>query len=923
MRPTVSRTARASAAPSFLGLERAALLAALKTDGEGLTSAEARSRLRRHGPNEIVFHRARSPLAMLAAEFVALFPLLLLVAAGLSFVAHALVPEGGYGLIGGALLGVVVLNALVSFLQNYRVEKLMLSFLDYIPRRVALKRDGAKVLLDAKAVVPGDVLFIQEGDKVSADGIVLACERLLLDESALTGESEPVARRALDADGGRVEAEHRVVSGATVVGGNARVLVTRTGRATGLGAVSALAQGVTADLTPMQQELRRFVRRITVLAVGIGVVFFAAGMAIGNPFLANLVFAVGIIVANVPEGLLPTVTLALTQSSVRMSRRNAVIKHILSVETLGSTTVVCTDKTGTLTRNRLHVERLFLGLDEVPAGGPDFRADPGARPAVEIMALCNGVLATRDGGARRNAHRDALRFKGDPTEVALAELVEREGRAGAPGGEGGFEALRGRFENVAERPFDADAKYMSATWRTRGGTLFMTVKGAPGVVLERCARIHAEGLVRPLAGAERERLAARADAYADEGLRVLALAYGLPAAEDAEAADLVFVGLVALVDPPRREVPAAVAACRTAGVRIVVMSGDKAETVAYIAKQLGIVTAPRVIEGPELEAMDEAALVAALEDEQVVFARIAPAQKLAVVSALKAMGHVVAVTGDGVNDAPALKRADIGISMGLRGTDVAKEASDIILLDDNFATIVRAIEEGRAVYDNIRKFVTYVLTSNVPEILPFIAYVLLPIPLPITVVQILSIDLITDILPAIGLGNEPPEADVMRRPPRPRDERMVSARIFARSYGFIGLAESALSFGVFFAVLHAGGWTWGAPLAADAPLYRQAAGAFLAGIIFCQVGNVMACRTARQSALPHLARLNPWIAAGVALEVAFIVTVVEAPGLHRLFTTAPLPAWAWGAVLLGPPLVFGLEELRKLLAPGRRKRASP
>jgi sodium/potassium-transporting ATPase subunit alpha len=882
-----------------MGRSRAALLAALATGGEGLTSAEAGARLRRHGPNEIVFHRARSPWGMLAREFTALFPLLLLGAALLSFVAHALAPTAGYGMIAGALLAVVVLNALVSFAQNYRVERLMLSFLDYIPKEVALLRDGGRVLLDAKAVVPGDVLFIQEGDKVAADGVILACEGLLMDESALTGESEPVQKRPL---GEVVEPACQARSGATVLKGGGRVLVTRTGRSTGLGAVSELSRGVTQDLTPMQKELAAFVRSITWLAVGIGAVFFVAGVVIGNPFWTDLIFAVGIIVANVPEGLLPTVTLALTQSSVRMSRHNAVIKQILSVETLGSTTVVCTDKTGTLTWNRLHVETMLVGLEEIASGdAAAFAANPGAHTLTEIMGLCSDVIATH--GAETNG-QDAPGFKGDPTEVALAEFVERHG---------GFEALRARFEALGGRPFDADAKYMSTTWRTAGGTQYMTVKGAPEVMLAACTQIHAEGLVRPLMPGERARLAAHADRYAAQGLRVLTLAYRLAEAPDDPAEGLVFVGLVALVDPPRPEVPAAVAACKMAGVRIVVMSGDKGETVAYIARKLGIVTEPRVIEGPALAAMDEDALVAALKDEEVVFARIAPEQKLAIVNAFKRMDEVVAVTGDGVNDAPALKRADIGISMGRRGTDVAKEASDIILLDDNFATIVRAIEEGRAVYDNIRKFIVYVLTSNVPEILPFIAYVLLPVPLAITVVQILSIDLVTDILPAIGLGNEPPEPDVMRRPPRRRDEHLVGARTFLRSYGIVGMAESALSFAVFFLVLHAGGWTWGAPLGADAPLYREAAGGFLATIIFCQVGNVLACRTNRQSAVPLLGRLNPWIAAGVLVELAFIGTILYAAPFHRLFTTAPLAPWTWGLIALAPFLVFGLEELRKLL----------
>jgi len=878
------------------GLDRGALFELLSATPEGLTSSAADQRLRSFGPNRIRFHRARSPLLMLAAEFFALFPLLLLAASMLAFFANSLSPGEGYGLIGSALAGVVVLNATVSFFQNYKVEKLMLSFLDYIPKVVALIRNGERTLVDAEGVVPGDILQVQEGDRICADGVIIEQNQLTLDESILTGESEPVTRQEVQA---QVNGDCRVRSGATVLRGSATILVTHTGRSTTLGEISALSQGVKSDLTPMQQELAHFVRRITWLAVGIGLVFFAVGFAIGNPFWTNLIFAIGIIVANVPEGLLPTVTLALTQSSVRMGKRNAVIKDILSVETLGATTVICTDKTGTLTRNRLHVEKLYLDFQEIDNHERQRYLDNPAAPVCsEVMALCNDVIITHDANG-------TPAYTGDPTEVAMLEFVDT-----SRDNSGSVEALRARFESVSKISFDGEARYMAETYCTEGGALFMTVKGAPEVILERACRVHHEGRARELTDDDRLQLNHQAEVYAGQGLRVLALAYREADTPEDEAQALVFAGLAALVDPPRPEVPAAVRACKSAGIRILVMSGDKAETVSYIARKLGIVSNPRVIEGDELEHMDTATLGRALREQELVFARIAPEQKLQIVAALKDMDEVVAMTGDGVNDAPALKRADIGVAMGKRGTDVAKEASNVILLDDNFATIVKAVEEGRTVYDNIRKFITYVLTSNIPEILPFIAYVLLPIPLPITVIQILAIDLITDILPAIGLGNEPPESDIMQRPPRRRSERLVSLRTFVRSYGIIGPAEAALSFAVFFTVLAAGGWEWGTRVVDDV-LYREAAGAFLATIIFSQIGNVMACRTARLSAIPALLRINSWMATGLVVEVVFILTIVYAPVFHQLFTTAPIAPAVWGLIALAPPAIFLIEEARK------------
>lgn len=880
---------------NWTGKQTGNLYQHLQTSPEGLNQQQAKAGIARFGYNELIFHRTRSIPLMLLDEFRALFPVLLMAAGALSFTAHYLRPGEGYNLIGFALIGVVILNAMVSFFQNYKVEKLMMAFLDYIPKSVNVLRDAEVTTLDARELVPGDVLLVQEGDKISADGIVIEASQLLIDESMLTGESIPTEKVAAE---DIIQESALVYSGTMVVKGNARIVVTHTGRHSGIGRLSEISQAVKPDLTPMQKELSNFVHKITWLALGIGLIFFILGFAVGNTFWTNLVFAIGIIVANVPEGLLPTVTLALAQASVRMSKRKAVIKDILCVETLGSTTVICTDKTGTLTRNQLHVEKLFLDFTDIEADDlQSFRNNRASLTAVEIMSLCNEAVESKQ-------ENHDKQITGDPTEVAMASFVNKLD---------GYEATRQRFTLQHSRPFDAETRFMTTTHLTQGGNLYLTAKGASESIIKRCKCIHNEGITRPIRQEEKDQLLKKAAEYSAHGLRVLALAYQILEQPDQEPGELVFVGFVAFVDPPRREVPAAVAACKTAGIRIIVMSGDQAETVVYIARRLGIVEQPHVITGDDIEAMSREDLVKLLREKEVVFARIAPEQKLDIVDALKSMDEVVAMTGDGVNDAPALKRADIGVAMGKKGTDVAKEASDIILLDDNFATIVRAVEQGRTVYDNIKKFITYILTSNIPEILPFIAYVLFPIPLPITVIQILAIDLITDILPAIGLGNEPPEPDIMHRSPRRREERLVSYKTFVRSYGVIGPVEAALSFIVFFYVLHSGGWVYGEKSVADSILYAQAAGAFLITIIFSQIGNVLACRTNRQSAVPYLRKFNGWILAGILFEILFCIVIVSVPVFHHFFTTAPLTMNVWFVMLLAPIIVFAIEELRKIL----------
>ncbi|MFH1591563.1 MAG: cation-transporting P-type ATPase [archaeon] len=889
---------------TLVGKTGADLLEASSTSEDGLDEREISSRLRRFGANEIHLHKRANPLLLFLKELTALFPLLLLGAAALSFFANLRNPGEGYNLIGYALLGVVILNAVVSFIQKYNTECIMRSFLEYIPEQVQVKRGKKKLVINAKFLVPGDIIYFEEGAKLPADTLILYANELLIDESILTGESVPVNKIGFEKVKEQDVRLGLLFSGSTVLKGNGKGVVLGTGAHTEFGRISTLADSVKETATPIQLQLKDFVKKITILALVIGLSFFLIGFFLRNPFWTNLIFAIGIIVANVPEGLLPTVTLALTRATQKMAKRKAIVKDILSVETLGSTTVICTDKTGTLTQNKLTVTDVYLNsqtYDDPENQRDAIRQNPAFQPYVEAISLCNNANYVRE--------HDEYVYVGDPTETALLRFADSMANVAN---------IRQQFSFLDQKTFSSEDKYMNTTHLTAGDRRYTTFKGAAEVILRMCSGIHQDGRVQTIHDEWRETLNKVHESMERKGLRVLGVAYFDKENEGdlvltSRQQDLVFLGFVGMIDPPRKEVKKAVELCKKAHIRIIPISGDKAETVEAIARQVGIVTDPTVVSGKELEKMSDKQLKKILGSPELIFARTSPEQKLRIVTALQELGEVVAVTGDGVNDAPALKKADIGVSMGRSGTDVAKEASDIILLDDNFATIVAAVEEGRAVYDNIKKFISYILTSNIPEIIPYLAYVLLPIPLPMTVIQILSIDLITDILPALGLGNEPTEDDVMERPPRRKEEKLVSGRTFLRSYGIIGPLEAAFSFTLFFLILFQGGWMWGDPLLGDSLLYRTATGAFLAAVIFSQIGNVFSSRTARMSAFGKFKVRNAVIMSGIVLEVFFIVAITELPWFHRFFSTAPLPGWTWLVLLVLPILIFLVEESRKLL----------
>jgi calcium-translocating P-type ATPase len=882
-------------------------IASLRSSREGLASAEAGRRLAEFGPNRIEEVRRTPWWQGAARQFTHFFALVLWVAAGLALWAGRHDPSSGMGTLALAIVGVIVVNGAFSFWQELRAEEAMAALKAVLPRQATVLRDGAAQRLPVAALVPGDVVLLQEGDDVPADGRVLDAAALRVNLATLTGESAPQARGVAQSDAETAaETSCLLLAGTSVLSGEARLLVYATGMRTELGRIAQLTQAAGEPPSPLQLEIAQLSRWVAVLAVALGAGFFVIAQALGLGLWTSFLFAIGIIVANVPEGLLPTVTLALAMATQRMARRNALIRRLPAAETLGSTTVIVTDKTGTLTENRMTVVR---------AAFVDGTLDPTATEPAEWLPRAPFLDCARAcHNLRRVVEDGRARLLGDPMEKALLETATRL-LPGAPP------------RRIDEIPFDADRRRMSTLHMRPGERARLYCKGAPEAVLPLCTQaLTREGRQVALDLSSRATIAAELEAMADRGERVLALAWrDVPAGtprEDLESG-LTLAGLVGFADPPRAEVPAAIARCRTAGIRIVMVTGDHPKTACAVARAIGLAGEPRVMTGAELARLSDTQLQLALDQDRdgLLFARVTADQKMRVVDALKRKGEVVAATGDGVNDAPALKRADIGIAMGLAGTDVAREAADMILLDDDFASIVAAIEEGRAVFQNIRKFLTYILTSNVPELVPYLAFVLFRIPLPLTVIQILAVDLGTDLVPALALGAEPPARDTMARPPRRRDEPLLSRGLLLRAYLWLGLLQSVAAMAAFFFVLHRGGWQYGDRLTPDAPLYLEATTACLAAIVVMQVVNVFLCRDDRESILATARRRNPLLAIGLAAEIVLILAIVYTRPGQALFGTAPLDLSTWLFMLPFGAAMLMLEEVRKALV--RRRAPHP
>jgi sodium/potassium-transporting ATPase subunit alpha len=867
-------------------LARAEVYALLRSAPVGLSTGEAARRLVELGPNALAQEPRLHWLRTFARQFTNLFSMLLNVAALLCFVAARLEGGADLRLLGAVLVVVALLNALFSFAQEMRAERAMEALRKLLPARITVRRDGVERELPAADLVPGDVLRVAEGDQVPCDARLVDASDLLVNNAALTGESRHVSLQPDAMQGGRLlDSTNLLFAGASVLRGSGVAVAYATGPRTEFGKIAALSTQVRRPPTPLEEEIARTVRILTLIAAVMGVLFFAYGVAIGRPLWLNVVFMLGIIVANVPEGLLPTLTLALAMAGVRLARRNVLCRSLNAVEALGAVEVICTDKTGTLTENRLSLSAMVDACDGRPLSAQEGHA----------------LLATALAASEIHGPPDAL--TGDPLDVAVAHAYATAG--GDP-----HSITRQVRRRIA---FDVRRRRAAGVAELDGELVYAT-KGAWEALRPHLCAVAREGRVLALDDALRARLDGTLHGLAGAGLRVIAVARRRVDPGELDAGDevledgLCLLGLLCCDDPLRPEVPGAIARCAGAGIDVILITGDHPDTARAIATRAGLLEAAagpgQVITGDDLARMRERDLVARLAAGARVFARTTPEQKLKIVGALKRMGRVVAMTGDGVNDAPALRAADVGVAMGLSGTQVAREAAQIVLLDDNFASIVTAVEEGRTVFANVQKFTRYVLASNVPEILPFLLFVTLPVPLALTVVQILCIDLGTDMVPAIGLGQEPADEDVMARRPRGRRGRLLSARLMLHSYLFLGLMQAAWALALFFLYLYAGGWQWGVELAADDPLYRGATTLTLLAVIATQVANLVGRRHARRSGLDRGLWSNHLILAGVALALAFAAAAVHWPALGRLIGTGPLePGWLLLAAL-GAPLFW-------------------
>lgn len=904
---------------------------ALETSVAGLSDAEAEARLSLYGQNILSQHKKESVWEKLFSELIHPPASVLLFVGLIALLQHDVV-------LAFIIWSIIVVNTGFSFWREHRAEQAIEKLREILPSFAHVIREGVESYIPSSEVVPGDLLILAEGDNIAADARVIEEYGLRTNNATLTGEAIPSRKMAdpsLQTGISELDRPNLLFAGTSIASGTGRAVVTATGMSTQFGRIAHLTQSIAEEPTPFQKELNHLSKITAWIAAGVGLIVAVVGyFSLEFPLAELILLALGIVIAVIPEGLVATLTLSLAAAVQRLAQKGVLTKKLSTVEKLGQVSVICTDKSGTLTQNQMTVRDIWIagtrikvtGVGYEPVG--NFVPDPKGQAwekdllnLLEVASCCNNARIHAP-----SIEHPSWTSLGDQTEAAMKVAAMKAGIT--------EEAVNRILPRIHEVPFDARRKRMTTIHREVNREIAF-VKGAPREVLQLCTQILIHDKIVPLTNGRRAEILAANDEYARGALRVLALARrelpprtGSLTAENVEQ-DLTFLGLMAMMDPPRPLVEKAIQTCREAKIRIVMITGDYGLTAESLARRVGMLTTknPIILTGAELDELSDVALQDLL-DKEVLFARMAPEHKMRLVSAFQQRGDVVAVTGDGVNDAPALRKADVGISMGIIGTDVAKEAADIILTRDDFGAITAAIEEGRGVFDNIRKFITYIFSSNVPEIMPFIVTANFPlIPLALNVRQILAIDLGTDMFPALALGMEKPEPDVMKRSPRPRHQPLLDSHVLWRAF-WLGMIEATLCFAGFLSIFIFSGYMDRIGLAFLAPLaslvdfrlslsFEQAillaATVYHAGVVTSQVGNALACRSdrLRSSSLGWLS--NKYLLFGILIEITGILAIICIPFFAQIFQHIPLSGWMWIGLGLNALVLYSIEWIRKAL----------
>lgn len=948
---------------------------------QGLTNAKAAEYLIRDGPNALTPPPTTPEWVKFCRQLFGGFSILLWTGAILCFLAYAIQaatedePAGDNLYLGIVLTAVVIITGCFSYFQEAKSSKIMESFKNMVPQQALVIREGEKAQINAEEVVAGDLIEVKGGDRIPADIRVVSAHGCKVDNSSLTGESEPQNRSPDCTHDNPLETRNVAFFSTNCVEGTARGIVICTGDRTVMGRIATLTSGLESGKTPIAKEIEHFIHIITGVAVFLGITFFILAIALGYSWLEAVIFLIGIIVANVPEGLLATVTVCLTLTAKRMAKKNCLVKNLEAVETLGSTSTICSDKTGTLTQNRMTVAHMWFDnqiheadTTEDQSGASFDKTSVTWQSLARIAALCNRAQFKAGQDSVAILKRDVA---GDASESALLKCIELSC--------GSVRAMRDRNKKVAEIPFNSTNKYQLSVHETEDpndNRYLLVMKGAPERILDRCSTIMVQGKEQPMDEEMKESFQNSYMELGGLGERVLGFCH-LLLPEDQypkgfafdtddvnfQTDNLCFVGLISMIDPPRAAVPDAVGKCRSAGIKVIMVTGDHPITAKAIAKGVGIISEgnetvediaarlnipvsqvnPRdakacVIHGTDLKDLSQDQMDDILRNHtEIVFARTSPQQKLIIVEGCQRQGAIVAVTGDGVNDSPALKKADIGVAMGISGSDVSKQAADMILLDDNFASIVTGVEEGRLIFDNLKKSIAYTLTSNIPEITPFLLFIIVNIPLPLGTITILCIDLGTDMVPAISLAYEAAESDIMKRQPRnPARDKLVNERLISIAYGQIGMIQALGGFFAYFVILAENGflpshlvgirlhwddrstndledsygqqWTYEQRKIVEFTCHT----AFFVSIVVVQWADVIICKTRRNSVFQQGMR-NKILIFGLFEETALAAFLSYCPGMDVALRMYPLkPTW-WFCAFPYSFLIFIYDEIRKLL----------